>query len=1067
MKRKLMAAIVSAMTIAGFAVPYGQAFPVLKAEAVQLTMGDINGDSILNNKDIQLLQSYIIGESRLTADEKGSADLTGDGKVNVLDLSLLKRKVSDKSGLLLINEACSTNKGCLEDSNGQTPDWIEIYNPSEMDISLSGIGVSDRSKNKFKFVFPENAVIEAGGYVLVYCDDALYTGEGEYHAAFKLSSMGETVYLTKPDGTEIDSVELPELTENTTYGRYENGSDVWTYLTATPGKSNDTAERLDLVERPLFSVEGGFYSDAFDLELTDKNGNTIYYTTDGSDPRTSDTVKVYDGSINIYNNTSDRNLWSAIADISLYGYTPPKSNVDKGIIVRAVSKNAGGTFSPVATNGYFIGKTATYYTDMKVISMSTDSDYLFDEDTGAYMIGSGYYNWKNSSSYVNYDAGDTNNPTNYNKEGKETEFPVNIQVFEQGKLAYTSDVGARISGAWSRAYPQKSIRIYARSEYGDSKMKYEFIEGLTDINGNPIKEFDKLTIRNGGTDNQLLHMRDMFIQELCSDRNVDIQGGEPCVMFIDGEFWGFYFIREKLETDYLESHYGIDKNDITVIKNSALDEGSQAFVNEYNSLLKWAAHADMTDAANYKKVCDAIDIQSFMDIIVIETYINNADWATDYLNNFMLWRTNTVQTGVTGADGKWRYMLYDLDFSADYFDDGRTLSGYNSLGSLYTNEISYNMIPMFYNLLNNEEFSQEFYNTYLEIMEENFSPKNVNAKADEYVARIGEAFRASNTRFGTEWVNMSYNDEVNTLKTYFNERYVYAKRYLDTLYGYTESKEGNSISFDASRMTHYGDASWSYDSDLNLLYADVHSVGVNEWDIQAQTSKLTLEKGRTYRISFEAACSVNNQIGVNINHQVGNSWPLCWSTNNINLTPELQSFSYVFTASADTASDWQICINYGSGIGKYTVGNIVVTEMVYSDQLVSELGEWSLYCPDGGSTLTDIGTDYVTVRTDTLPAKTWEAQPFYSNMVLEQGISYTYSFTVKADKAMDMNAHIQKNYGDYEAYTSEVVSVTNAPKTYTFTFTPNSSCYDASLCFDCGYVEGTVEISNVSVIRNG
>ena len=143
---------------------------------------------------------------------------------------------------------------------------------------------------------------------------------------------------------------------------------------------------------PVFSKNGGFYKTAFNLTLSSDEG-IVYYTTDGSDPRNSETAQKYTEEIKIYDNTKEPNVYSAVKDITLNGYNPPDFYVDKGINIRAVVRFSDGTYGPVVTNSYFVYKKAAYYTDFKVISMVTDADYLFHPDTGAYMVGSGYYDW--------------------------------------------------------------------------------------------------------------------------------------------------------------------------------------------------------------------------------------------------------------------------------------------------------------------------------------------------------------------------------------------------------------------------------------------------------------------------------------------------------------------------------------------------------------------------------------------------------------------------------------------------------------------------------------------------
>ena len=1068
MKGKFISAV-TAMTVlaqpAFIGIPHAPVKSVSAETALAVAAGDVNADGKVTSADLVTLQNHILTGEGISADTWRNSDLNTDNMIDSFDVVLLRKMLSASGGTgdfsgLMINEVCSSAKKSVTDAAGESPDWIELYNSTDKDMDISGVGLSDGKKNKFKFAFPDGTVIPADGYILVFCDDAVNEAEGEYHAAFKLSASGETVYLTHPDNSEIDSVEIPELDEDITWGRYANGSENFTYLTYTPGETNDTAEDVTPVEAPVFSAEGGFYNDSFGLKLSDAYGSEILYTTDGSDPRTSKTVKSYTDEIKIYNNTSDPNVYSAITDITLSGYKAPAQNVDKGIVVRAVCKTDDGKFSEVIANSYFVGKTADYYSDFKVISLATDSDYLFDKDTGFYMVGSNYRNLVSTGQFVLKDANDASNPTNYNIHGKESEFPVSVQVFENGKAVYAVNAAARLSGNWSRGFAQKSIRLYARSEYGDSKLRYEFIDGLTDVNGDIIDEFDKVTLRNGGTDNQLLHFRDLLIQELCADRAMAVQAGEPCIVFIDGEFWGFYFIREKQDADYVESHYGIDKDNVTFIKNGELDDGSKELDQEYKDFLKWAASADMKDALNYQKVCDALDVQSLIDMVAIETYINNVDWATEYMNNWIAWRATEPDESLEYADGKWRYMLYDLDFSADYFDDARSLVGFDSLNNLYMGGDPYNFVPMFYNLLNNEEFSQLFYDSYIEIMKNNFDPEKNSAKIDEFVDAYKEAITVTNTRFDQQWVNSSYDSEVEAFRQFFIGRRNLAKMYLDRLYGFeTNMKEGQDILSDESGWTFYGSATASKSDGVFTLTAD--KACTNSWDIQSQSRSFTIEKGKTYKVTFEAACTTNSPIAVTINHQVGASWPSCFSKSGINLTNDFKEYSYTFVSAHNTASDWKFCVDFGNGAGVYTIRNASVVEVSYDTELVNGVGEWDIYTPYNNASFIVDDPNNITVETET---NTGEVYVNYSGMVLDAGKTYTLSFKVKSDVSRNMNVYVQKSSESNERLLKDTISLETTEKEYSYTFKADESCINAAISLGGAGYAGTVEISDISLI---
>ena len=700
--------------------------------------------------------------------------------------------------------------------------------------------------------------------------------------------------------------------------------------TTTPGENDPaTPSEKETLPVPQFSAEGGFYTENFTLTLSTEPELTVYYTLDGSDPRFSSTASVYSTGIPIYNNTDEPNVYSAITEIALGGYTPPEFNVDKGITVRAVTKASDGTFGTIVTNSYFVGKTADYYTTMKVISMVTDSDYLFHEDIGAYMIGTKYYEWKNSAEYIPYDAGDVLNVTNYNTSGRETEFPVSIQVFDNGKAVYSTDVGARISGNWSRAHAQKSFRLYARKEYGDGKMRYAFFDQLTDANDELIEKFDKVTLRNGGNDYQELHFRDALFHDLTKDLAFEVMASEPCILFINGEFWGFYMIREKTDGDYIESHYGIPKEEVAVIKNGGIEEGTDEDWTEFRNLCQWAASADMTDDTNYRKFCDSFDIQSLMDYITVETYLNNSDWANGGSNNWMVWHSKTVNPDNPKADGKWRFILYDTEFSTGLYGSESTRYNYDLLNKMSVGGGEFNYPDILRNACNNDDFRQQFYATYLRIMETCFDPDTVKKAIDTYAAAYGEATKATFFRFGLDWAAWNYDGEVEQLKEYFTRRPKYAKRYLDTFCGV---KTENTASFSENQIpetsvwTYSGEATFHADSTDNSLHVSVPQATGNSWRIQAVAGNIELIPSGEYCLTFEASSTDSSKPKLLFALQEGWSEPQAWVAE-VPLTPELKKYEYCFEMNESIEEGWKFCLNVGKCTGDLVFKNVSLTRI--------------------------------------------------------------------------------------------------------------------------------------------
>lgn len=699
-------------------------------------------------------------------------------------------------------------------------------------------------------------------------------------------------------------------------------------LVATPSILPEEESDSDTLPVPVFSHEGGFYDNYFMLTLSSEANTEIYYTIDGTDPRTSKTAYLYKEEIEIYNNTDEPNRYSTIKDISLNRYYPPKFNIDKGKYIRAAVKSADGTFGPVVTNSYFVGKTSSFYSNLRVISMVTDANNLFHKDTGAYMIGSRYYEWRKSSDYVKLDPGDVQNKTNYNFDGKESEFPVTIQVFEDGRSVYTADVGARISGNWSRSAFQKSLRFYARKEYGESKLNYAFFDGLTDSEGNEIDKFDKVTLRNGGNDH-ILHFRDAFIHDLAKETGIDYMASAPYILFINGEFWGFYLLREKPEDYYIQSHYGIDDKQVTVIKNGGLESGTEEAYSDYWDFCRWAASADMTKEENYKKFCEQMDLQSFMDYIAIETYVGNTDWAFGYLNNWMVWRSEVVDPSLPRADGKWRFILYDLDISSGLYGSENTSPYYNSLGEIDAPWNDFNFPAMLKNLCKNKDFLEAFYNNYISVIDNCFAFEKVEAKLKAYTKAYKEVTQATHRRYGNSWAADSYDKEAAGLLDYFKNRPKYAKQYLDLFCG--KGITDDTVLSDAkilppSKWWYWGEATYNVDYENEIFHAHVPKSLDNAWEAQAGASNLTLEEGSMYYISLEASCNGTGNFTLFVNRDDNGNYPTL-QVSDFEFTKELTKYECTFVMTKETHDDWRLCFNFGEGKGDFVLKNVIICKI--------------------------------------------------------------------------------------------------------------------------------------------
>lgn len=183
------------------------------------------------------------------------AENTNAGKFSPARAAYTYYNLSPRKGVV-INELAAVNETIATDDDGDFDDWIELYNNSETNFSLSGYYLSDDLGNLTKWAFPD-VTINAGEYLIIWADGDTTAPTG-LHTNFKLAASGEILSLTNGDEQLVDQVSFPEQFQDISYGRFENGVGMFNYLTPTfnaynstlAGKEETITEKVNITAYP-------------------------------------------------------------------------------------------------------------------------------------------------------------------------------------------------------------------------------------------------------------------------------------------------------------------------------------------------------------------------------------------------------------------------------------------------------------------------------------------------------------------------------------------------------------------------------------------------------------------------------------------------------------------------------------------------------------------------------------------------------------------------------------------------------------------------------------------------
>ena len=595
---------------------------------------------------------------------------------------------------LSINEFLASNSKGIMDGFGENDDWIELYNHTDSTIQLAGMFFTDDPSNPTKHVLGNSGSwtsISGKGFFLIWADND--PEQGKRHLSFELNKEGGYIGLFDQDTTLLDELYYEGQKKNQSQGRSKVDNDIWAiFKNPTPKFHNK--DGLKLNPKKVFvesSIHSGFYNEPQIVKLTTEADGKIFYSMDGSRPGINSTE--YSGPIHIDSTTVLR------ARIIKEGYLP---NV-------------------ITSNTYFIKESST----LSVLSLIVDPKDLWRKKKGIY--------------------------SNFEKRGLEV--PAHIEYYDtittgDLKLAIAKSVKTRIAGKTSRRQPKKSFALFPTEmdEKGD-RFEYAF------FNDKDIQSFGGLMIRADATSGRNvpeLWVGERFKNELLYEvnkqmnGNIDMQAYQPVSVFLNGKYWGLYNLMERKGKDFISNNHGEKEVDILTAEDAKIVTGN---INEYDQLMFYIAQNDITTDSVYQKVCEQIQIESYIDYWVNETYCG----ARDINVNIRFWKSKN-------PGSKWRWISYDQDSWYTYKEE--SLKYYLDNGKVF----------FLGRLMKNWEFKKQWINRMCDYLNTGFKGDNVTALVDQITNRIDKEVLRDRNRWSDSMLYIPRGQRVRWIKDYAYKR---------------------------------------------------------------------------------------------------------------------------------------------------------------------------------------------------------------------------------------------------------------------------------------------------------
>jgi hypothetical protein len=613
---------------------------------------------------------------------------------------------------VIINEVMAANVDVYRDPSTNFGSWVELYNPTDKGVALGGLYVTDDATNlkKHRLIDKYGALPPKGFAILNFDHFEVFTQEAYRQINDKLDCDGGTIIIS--DGTnKIAEITYPEAISRVSYARTKDGGDEWGTTDApTPGTSNSASTfATKQLKAPVVDVPAKLFTSAFSINVTIPEGATLRYTVDGSAPTLTNGLTSTTGTFPISSSISYR--FRLFQD--------------------------GMLASPVVTRTYIKDNGNEPF---PIISIVTDLNNLFGDEIGLF-------------SYSDYGRPGNGQNTKYNG-NMDWDRPVNFEyITTNNECVISQECDYSACGGWSRAWSPHSFKLKAGKAYElNNTFNYQFFGSEKDNpaveNGKGYLKHKTLQIRNGGNDTNA-RIKDAAMQQIIASSGlyVEHQAWQPVHVYINGMSYAVLNMREPNNKHYGYANYGIDTDqmdqfEICPDSGYIQKEGTKDAFRQWYKLSKTAATEE-----SYNEICKLVDIDEYVNYMATELYLGSDDWPH---NNVKAFRDQN--------DGKFRFVLFDLDFAqnrstplTDFFNEQyykfNALMGFDYSknkkldGTTHTMEIEF--VTIFKNMLANDTFRKKFIDAYCLVAGSVFEPNRVkdivNAMSD-YLGQGGYVY---------------------------------------------------------------------------------------------------------------------------------------------------------------------------------------------------------------------------------------------------------------------------------------------------------------------------------------